>query len=532
MKRSFPFLWPLIFLLAILLLQAGGRIAPQDEETTFRTTAHLIERGELTIGREYILQSPQTFPNFLPRHQRDILTTWAGPGLDGRIYPLYPQGQALLQAPLYLIGRTLGGWQPTLFSYALARVTVAMLNPVLLALTSWLLMLFGSRLGFSSRLSIGLGFAYAFGTLALAYTHTHFGEPALALMYLSAAYALFCARDVDARSRRWLILAGVFLGVAMLIRVRALIVIPAFLIYAFVTQRRRSNLLAFIIPIGLAAIWIAGWNMFRFGSPLQTGDSLIVTGIGFNTPLLFGVYGLLLSPGKGLFVYNPIALVGVIGVIRMFRQRRAEALLCGLIALTLLLFHAVYDLWSGGWNWGPRFLLPMLPFLLLSTGDLFSSRHPRLVRAIVVAACGLGIFINLPAALVDHARYLSAYSEIDPDHYLDQSLTQFDRSPIVQQWPMVAEVASMYTRAETWQVARQVIVDHQAAYTGGSSIDALSSELLWADEFMRLNTPDFWFVHLWLLGVSPIWIGLSVVLLLALIFISGRKIVQRLKDEG
>jgi hypothetical protein len=526
------FFWPLILLLAGLLLQAGGRIAPQDEETTFRATAHVLERGEVTIGREVILQSAQTFPGFLPRTPRDILTTWAGPGLDGRLYPLYPHGQALLQAPLYLIGRTLGGWQSTLVSYALARCAVAWFNPIVIALTSWLIMLFGSRLGFRWRLSLGLGGAYAFGTMALAYTHTHFGEPALAMLYVGAAYTLFRARDADAGLRRWLILAGVCLGVAMLVRVRAVIVLPAFLIYAVVTQRRRRDLAAMLLPIGLAAIWIAAWNMVRFGSPLQTGDSLIVADIGFNTPLLFGLYGLLLSPGKGLFVYNPVALAGLVGVLRLLRQRRAEALLFVLISLTLLVFHAVYDLWSGGWNWGPRFLLPLLPFWLLGAGNLFSGRHRRLARAVVLAACGLGLAINLPAALVDHSRYLVAYAESDPDHYLERSLMQFERSPVVQQWPVVAEVAARYARRDTWSAARQVIVDHQAAYTGGGSIDALSGELLWADEFMRLNTPDFWFVHLWLLGVSPWAIALGVAGLLILAVVSGWKVLRRMKDEG
>lgn len=522
----------LVFLLAVLILTAGGRIAPQDEETTFRATAHLLERGELTIGREAISQAAQTFPGFLPRTPRDVLTTWAGPGLDGRIYPLYPHGQVLLQAPLYVMGRLLGGWQFTLADYALARFAVALLNPIAVALTSWLIVQFGLRLGFSARLSIGLGGAYAFGTMALAYTHTHFGEPTLAALYVGAAYALFRARDAGSDARRWLLLAGVLLGAALLVRVRALIVVPAFLIYAVSTQRRRWDLLALLIPIGLAAIWIAAWNTLRYGSPLQTGDSQIVAEIGFNTPLLFGLYGLLLSPGKGLFLYNPIALVGVVGVLRMVRHRRAEALLFVLISVTLLVFHALYDLWSGGWNWGPRFLLPLLPFWLLGVGDLLSSRQSRLTRAGVVVACGLGLAINLPAALVDHSRYLIAYSEIDPDHYLERSLVQFDRSPVVQQWPVVAEVTALYASRDTWQAARQAIAQHQAAYTGGDSIDALSHELLWADEFMRLNVPDFWFIHLWLLGLPPLPIGLAVLLLSGVACVSGVRVIAAVRAAG
>ena len=66
--RKIPFLWLLIFLLSLLLLTAGGRLAPQDEETTFRMTANLIESGRANITEQTFTVEPQTYLGFLPAH--------------------------------------------------------------------------------------------------------------------------------------------------------------------------------------------------------------------------------------------------------------------------------------------------------------------------------------------------------------------------------------------------------------------------------------------------------------------------------
>lgn len=85
MKWHIPFLWLLIFLLALLLALAGGRTAPQDEETAYRMAANLIEFGRFTITTQDFTLAAQTFPGFIPRSQpRTLITTWAGPGSDGR----------------------------------------------------------------------------------------------------------------------------------------------------------------------------------------------------------------------------------------------------------------------------------------------------------------------------------------------------------------------------------------------------------------------------------------------------------------
>ena len=533
MKRlaRIPLLWLLIFLLASLLLTAGGRLAPLDEETTFQMTANFVERGQLTIEQRTFTPTLQTYPGFLPRTAAwSVPTTWAVLGQDGQLYPQFAPGQSLAGLPLYLIGRLVGG-APSLSAVLITRFTTSLFNPIVIALTGWLLALFAARLNYSTRLSLTLGAAYALGSMALPYTRTYFGEPLIALTITLAAYALYRVKTDRVEVGRWLLLSGTALAIAVFTRERSAIMLPAIMIYAApIIRRDWRRWLAWWLPLVVAGGLIGLINWSRYGSPL-TFSFTTLQHTTFSTPLLLGLYGLLLSPGKGLLVYTPIAVLGFIGLISLWRRWRAEAILFALIIVAEIGFFAVYEFWTGGWNWGPRYILPIVPLLILAAGAWVHAHPTSLRRAIVIGLVLIGFGLNLPAVLVDHSRYLTEFGERDPAHYLDRSILNLADSPVTRQWPVVFEMASMYARPETWTAAKSAIDTHLQNYSGDSDLESLDLQLLWVDEFMRLNTPDFWFVHLWLLGVSPIWIVLSVALLLALIFVSGRKVFQRLKHE-
>lgn len=524
-RHSLPFLLLLTFLLAFLLLTAGGRIAPQDEETTFRMTANLVEFGRTAITAQEFTVEPQTFPGFLPGAQpRTLLTTWAVAGRDGQLYPQFMPGQAVVNIPLYLLGRLLSGEPLNLRSVVLAHWTTSLFNPIVIALTGWLIAMFASRLGYSSRLSLGLGLAYALCTMVVPYTGTYFSEPLIALLILLAVYAVYAAR-ASASVLRWLIVAGTALGLTVFVRERSAIMLPPFILYVYLYHRRVlwRGWLAFFAPLVMFGVIIGLFNWARYGSPLTFGFSALQH-TSFTTPLLLGLYGLLISPGKGLLLYNPIVWAGLIGLAIMFRTRRREAILFALIVLAELLFFAMYEFWTGGWNWGPRYLMPVLPLLVLAAGEWLHVKPTRLRKSLLVALCVIGFVLNLPAALVDHSRYLVGLGERDPQTYLNRTILSLSDSPLTQQWPIVFEVAEMYAQRATWQAAQVAVTEHFNNYTGDGSLESLSTYALWFDEFFRLNTPDFWFVHLPWLGFSPIVVGLFALALLSTTVFSAWKV--------
>ena len=530
-QRRLPFVWLLVFLLAVLLLQAGGRLAPLDEETVYRMAVHLVEDGQVTLTYDQYRDIPQTYPGFLPQTQpRTADAIWSGAGVDGQRYPLYSHAQALLEIPLYLIGRIVGGAPNNLAAVALTRFTTSLFDPIVVALTGWLLAVFGSAWGFSKRLSIGLGMTYALGTIALAYTHTNFSDPLLALLYVLAAYSAF--RIDNDRPRRWLLLAGLALGFAVYLRERAVIVIPLFLGYILLTRRARTwrDWAVLLIPIGLGGALVALWNIVRFGSPISSGYANLVPDTGFDVPLLLGLFGLLISPGKGVLLYNPIAWLGLIGLLPLFRRRRAEALLFMSIGIVTIGFYARYNFWTGGWNWGARYMLVLLPFLLLAAGEWVTVSPTRLRKSLLIGLCALTFLLNLPASLVDHSRYLVGLGEQDPDHYLQRTILNIADSPLTQQWPTVFNLAALYTQPETWPAAQQVVQQYWQSYRGPADFDALSTHLMWLDEFFRINLPDFWFLHLLLLGFAPFVITALALALFALVLFSGWRVVCLLRS--
>ena len=110
-------------------------------------------------------------------------------------------------------------------------------------------------------------------------------------MGLGVGLAVAC-RPVDA------VLAAGFVAALWLVRPRAL----------------GWMVVAAAVPVALLALY--QWRVF--GSPLATGYGAEAA-YGWSAPLGRGIPGLLLSPGRGLFVHAPILLLSVVALVRAGR---------------------------------------------------------------------------------------------------------------------------------------------------------------------------------------------------------------------
>jgi hypothetical protein len=131
-------------------------------------------------------------------------------------------------------------------------------------------------------------------------------------------------------------------------------------------------------------------------------DSLLRSGYHeqrFSHSLLSGTYGLLLSPGRGIFIYVPMLLAAIAVVPRL----RSRDRVLGILAITLLvarvLFFARWWSWYGGDVWGPRFLVPVLPAFAPSLAAALE-RWPRSPSFTAAKAAGgalaiVGLWVTL-----------------------------------------------------------------------------------------------------------------------------------------
>ncbi len=349
----------------------------------------------------------------------DISSAYGVPGLHGLSYSKYGPAQSLLASPLFLLGHTLSGLAPAFYRPEVPTLVASFLPALLTALTAVLLVLTAIELGASTRGALMLGLVYGLATPAAVYAVQWFSEPAAACALLAAVYAVI--RDRAGPTVWRPLLAGLTLSIAAATRLDALLFAPVVLLYLRVpVHRRRARALALVLPLVVTLGALGLYDLARFGSPLQTGyglgtlnpfDSIDTHPDRSPDAILSALYGLFLSPGKGLVEYAPVVLLAPFGLVLLWRRRRAEtALLLALILVDSVAHANILIRWVGGWSWGPRFLVPVIPLVLLLAAPLLRPgrwrRNPATTALVVLGIVGFAV--QLPALIV-HEPHTSLY---------------------------------------------------------------------------------------------------------------------------
>jgi hypothetical protein len=198
-------------------------------------------------------------------------------------------------------------------------------------------------------------------------------------------------------------------GVQMVFcRPTALLFLAFLNLWVLVRSRSRGLILGLINGLGLLVV--LGFNLWFFGD-YRGGEITRVHSLGQNWHLgAESVLGILFSPARGLFVYQPWLLV-LLPASLLVRSRsvglgRLESLpIAGLVLGHTLLIAAWGD-WMGGWCWGSRLLSETIPLwlLLLLPALAWWRSRPR-GRLVLAGALALGFLVHLPTAMAPPARW-------------------------------------------------------------------------------------------------------------------------------
>jgi hypothetical protein len=163
-------------------------------------------------------------------------------------------------------------------------------------------------------------------------------------------------------------------------------------------------------------VLIAWSNEARFGTIFKTGYHLQFQSVSelFANPLLRGMRDLLLNGEVGLLVFVPWLLVLPFIWRFVWAHHRTEAILVLGVALTNYVFFAKYTAWRGGLSFGPRLLVPTIPFLVVPLAVLFDQKREIRKSAVwraTVALVACGFAIALATAPYPFSRYYSLRRE-------------------------------------------------------------------------------------------------------------------------
>jgi hypothetical protein len=197
---------------------------------------------------------------------------------------------------------------------------------------------------------------------------------------------------------------------------------------AWQLRHRRRELRDVLVAAGAGvvpgAVMALAYNHVRWASgtdagyPIAAADGTTV----FYEHLWVGLWGLLLSPSKSLFLYSPpvlLALATLAGLRAPERRPlRATWLAIALAAGPVFLVNAKLPFWSGDLAWGPRYVV-FLTGALIVPAVLWVNEAWQRRRTIALATAGAIAVAGVGVQLVGNALYWDAFIRVSQRARLD-----------------------------------------------------------------------------------------------------------------
>jgi hypothetical protein len=339
---------------------------------------------------------------------------------DGHYYCDKAPGLSLLAAPEYAACLPLiehwteaGSWPwVNLSLYTVTILAVSL--PVAVAMA---LFYQRARTEAGPALAFWVTIALALGSPLTVYASLFYSH-ALCAALLWIAFVLLTPELQSERLALWRPgVAGFLAGWATLSEFPTVLITGLLFLSLCLTARSWRAALAFVAGSLPTLGLLIAYNLAAFGRPLVSGyqyhmveefrEQMSQGVMGITGPSLGSLAGVLLLPYRGLLWFWPFfyCVLGA-GLLLIARRRLCgPTLLASVIVVVYLLFACSYYLWSGGASYGPRHVIPCLPFaayLVVRTG-------PSLLQGLIPVASLLSVGVTLASIAT-----LAEFPEPDP----------------------------------------------------------------------------------------------------------------------
>jgi hypothetical protein len=285
--------------------------------------------------------------------------------INGQIVSTYPPWAGLLAVPIYLFP-VLGGVSPQ----SPLIPALEKLSATLITALSVMFLLFALRRITSEKIAWLIAIIYAFGTSSFSTSSQALWQHGSSQLFLTLTlYWLMKGMEKP----RLTAFAGFALASAIICRpTNILVAIP---IAGYILLKRRDQLVGFLLASMPPVLLLGAYNTLYLGSPFRLAFAATAIGpSGFleialpllGKPLTEGLVGVLGSPSRGLLIYSPILLFSFLGMAMIWKTSKQVLLKCLCLApLLIILLTSKWEIWWGGWCYGPRLLADITPILCL-----------------------------------------------------------------------------------------------------------------------------------------------------------------------
>ncbi len=395
--RRWLCVFPLVgILLGVYAFTYSGRIESGDTLTLFNATGSVVDFGDVLLDKTSADNPPYTTtpPSVYP------LAT-------AEVEPL----QLLLTAPFYWLAEHIPG-------IGLVHA-VWFFNIFVCTAIAGVFYFYSLALGYRPVVGLTAALMLSLGTILWPYSKTFFREPLACLFILLAALSMERWRSRRYRSLVYLLASVAALAAAFLTKEAVIFALPSLVIIVapvLLFPKRLLNILFAVFLVFVAALILS--TVFAASIPFPMLYERLAT-ILHRSPhqiatahQAFHTY--LLSVGGSVWGTSPVLLLAIPGLTMLYRKQSYRyPLAIVAIVLAFALGYAVLrgDHWFGGLSWPPRFLIPVLPFLMIGTlpvlDKVLSFSRRWWITFGVILICAYSFWAQLSAVSYDWGVYIN-----------------------------------------------------------------------------------------------------------------------------
>jgi len=401
--------WVTFFGLWLFVYTTGiNTLAIQSEDTlpAMFIPVTVIKEGTLYADTYYpmILEK---YPHPDDKKQVKGLTPFYFKKIGEHYISAFPLVAGIVSIPVYFVPLLLGmpiNWENLIL---LSHLSAALIC----ALSGGFFYLLGKKLT-SPKKALVLTFIFLFATVNLPMVAQALWQHGVVQLFIILSLLLLYHYR-ETKKLYSVLLSGVFLGLAVLSRPTAGLLLPFFVLLAVYFAAKQLDqklsfsalrtfcqhallLVAGLVPSAAFFLW---YNKVFFATIANQGYSGQIAS-NWLTPFPVGFLGLWFSPSKGILVYSPVflfALVGVFLAVKLYVRHKShvEYLIYSAIVLTHTLIIGSWKHWYGGWSFGYRMASDILPFLVLLLVPFVNSPRFYKVKTVFLFTVFVSVLIGL-----------------------------------------------------------------------------------------------------------------------------------------
>ncbi len=338
-----------------------------DSKWSIHTTMSIIREGNTDLD-EYI--------TLVERYQDHTIER-----INNHFYTIYPIGTSLLAIPyVFLIDAFMASglsidFEQFMNKYSFIPAGIEkFVASNIIALSSVFIYLIGCLVFDEWKYSLLMTFIFAFCTSAWSSASRALWQHGPSMFLLTVSLYLLLLAKYKPKYEPWAIRL-VSIPLVFSYVVRPTNGISILILTIFILIRYRKHFLSYCLWSMLVILPFLIFNFRVYHSPLSPYYFPKNQLSEFGPHLLEALVGTLFSPSRGVFIFSPILLFSIYGIILKIRHKQMDILDYSLAVIIVFhwLLSSSHPHWWGGHSYGPRYFSDIIPYFIYFLVPVFTN---------------------------------------------------------------------------------------------------------------------------------------------------------------